>query len=117
MPVKDWNRPFTISANTTVNDRNYKQRDAEQSALMHGPVPSPDRKGGKMEFDFSLLRGKIREKGMTQAQLAKDIGISATALNLKLNNKSDFTLRETFAIAKRLGIEDCDPFFYAVRLP
>lgn len=84
---------------------------------MHGPVPSPDRKGGKMEFDFSLLRGKIREKGMTQAQLAKDIGISATALNLKLNNKSDFTLRETFAIAKRLGIEDCDPFFYAVRLP
>lgn len=70
-----------------------------------------------MEFDFSKLRGRIVEKGYTQTQVAKKIGIAPSTFNLKLNNKRDFSLRETFALAKLLEIEDCDPYFYVVRLP
>lgn len=70
-----------------------------------------------MEFDFSRLKGRIREKGFTQVDLAKAVGISSSSLNLKINNKRDFTLKETFAIAKILGIDDCNPFFYVEKLP
>lgn len=64
------------------------------------------------EFDFSRLKGRIREKGLSQEDLAKAIGISTTSLNKKLNNKSDFCLRETFVIGKILSIEDIAEYFF-----
>lgn len=69
-----------------------------------------------MVFDFSVLRGKMREKGYTQEKLAKAIGMGPSTLNQKLNNKRDFTNLESLAIAKILGIQDMGPYFFAEKL-
>jgi len=68
-------------------------------------------------LDFNKLKGKIKEKGMTQVELAKRVGISPSVMNQKLNNKSDFTLMESFVIAKILGIDDMNAYFFDEKLP
>ena len=68
------------------------------------------------EFDFSKLLGRMREKAVTQEEVAKAIGISATSLNNKLTGKVDFKNVETFAICELLGIDDPTPYFFTVRL-
>jgi len=53
-------------------------------------------KGGeivKVEFDYSKLRGKIREFGR-QDEFAEALEISTTTLSERLNNKSEFTQKE-----------------------
>lgn len=57
-----------------------------------------------MGFDYSKLLGKIKEKGFTQASLAKAIGITSGALSEKLNNKANFKQREIFFIRQMLDI-------------
>ena len=44
----------------------------------------------------ALLKGKIREKGMSQQDVASKIGVSLSRFNAKLNNTdgAQFTLRE-----------------------
>lgn len=71
----------------------------------------------KVTINFSKLKGLIREKGMSQTDLAKAIGIGANSINQKLNNKRDFTLMETVAISKVLGITDPVPYFFDAKLP
>lgn len=44
-----------------------------------------------IEFDFSKLRGRIKEKLKYEAIFADKIGISQASLSSKFNNKSDFT--------------------------
>ena len=51
------------------------------------------------------LRGKRVEKGYSQANLAKLLGISTNAYNLKENGKCEFTLSE---IEDLLYYLDCD---------
>lgn len=50
-----------------------------------------------MQFDYSKLLGRIKEYGYTQERFAKEIGMSLSTLNAKLNNKSYF---DQFAIRK-----------------
>lgn len=57
-----------------------------------------------MAFNYSKLLGRIKECGMTQETLAYAVGISASTLNLKLNNKSAFTQKEMRSISTRLEI-------------
>lgn len=40
------------------------------------------------------IKAAMVEEGYTQAEIAKRIGISLTAFNRKINNKSDFTVSE-----------------------
>ena len=47
-----------------------------------------------MAFDYSKLRGKIKEVFGTQDKFAKALGISRATLSLKLNNISEFTQQE-----------------------
>ena len=67
------------------------------------------------EFNYSKLLGRIREKGYTQAELAKAIGIGETSLNFKLNNKSLFRQDEIVSIANQLDISaaDYEAYFFA----
>lgn len=66
-----------------------------------------------MKFDFSRLRGKIREQGKSQADLCAEIGMSTATLSLKLSGKSDFRQEEIMAIAKTLGIAPKQiPYFF-----
>lgn len=43
-----------------------------------------------MNFDYSKIKGKIRELGLTQSEYAKYIGITEQTLNLRFKNKRPF---------------------------
>jgi transcriptional regulator with XRE-family HTH domain len=57
-----------------------------------------------MVWDYSKLRGKIKEKYGTQEAFASAIGISATSLSLKLNNEREFTQAEMNASIEALEL-------------
>ena len=44
------------------------------------------------QYDYNKLLGRMREKRFTQDALAEKIGISATSMNLSLNNNRDIPL-------------------------
>lgn len=60
----------------------------------------------RVSFDNSRLLGKIKEKGMTQADAAKAAGMSLSALSFKLNGKRYFTQPEIIRIAALLDVPD-----------
>jgi transcriptional regulator with XRE-family HTH domain len=57
-----------------------------------------------MSFDYSKLRGRMAERGVTQAQLAEKIGINKATLSVKLNGRYGFVNDEIITICKELGI-------------
>lgn len=59
------------------------------------------------KYDYSLLKGKMAEKGYSIKTLAEAIGISRSALSLRLNqrSRSGFSQREMVSIAKILDID------------
>ena len=56
-----------------------------------------------VEFDYSALRGKIREKLGSEGILASLIGMDKATLSKKLNNKSEFTQLDMAKIMDALG--------------
>lgn len=68
-------------------------------------------------FDYSRLLGKIKEKGLTQAALAKRIGLSESTFNLKLSNKRAFKQQEIVKICRVLDIalENIPLYFFCVK--
>lgn len=69
-------------------------------------------------FDYSKLRGRIKEKLNHQYVLAEKIGISTNAFSRKLNNALDFTNRETAKIIEVLDIkgDEIKEYFLLKRL-
>ena len=69
-----------------------------------------------MQFNYSKLLGRVREFGLTQKDVAAQIGVNATTLSLKLNNKARFTASEIDAICKLLDIakEEIGAYFFTV---
>lgn len=61
-----------------------------------------------MSFNYNKLLGKMREKKITQENLANKIGNSPVTLSLKLNNKARFKQAEISAICDILNIRDCE---------
>lgn len=55
-------------------------------------------------YNYSKLLGRLKEKNLTQDQLAAKIGISPASVNLKLCNKSPFKQDEILAICDALDI-------------
>lgn len=55
-------------------------------------------------YNYSRLLGLMREKNITQENLAEYIGISETTLNKKLNNNSQFKQNEMVSILNILGL-------------
>lgn len=58
------------------------------------------------QYDYSKLNGRIKEYGYTQESLSKILGISATSLNLSLNNKRNFKQDEILKICEILNISN-----------
>jgi len=58
--------------------------------------------------NLERLKKMMKEKKITQAQMAKKIGIKASTMNQKINGKRIITLSEGELIAKELGISDED---------
>jgi len=59
------------------------------------------------------LKALMVEKGFTQQQLAKKLGISEQSLNYKINNKREFKASEIQALTKILDVQDVDSIFFA----
>lgn len=55
-------------------------------------------------YDYSKLKGRIVEMGMTQTDLAVKIQMAKSTLNLKLNNKISFSQDDIIAVSKELLI-------------
>lgn len=53
-----------------------------------------------MIFDFSKLKGLMREKGFTQETVAQKINIAYSTLNLKLNGNTYLGQDEIFKTRK-----------------
>ena len=63
-------------------------------------------------IDTNRLRGAIRSKGMTQGQLAKEMGISEQTLSRKMN-KGILNSTEMDLMIKILDIVDPSAIFFA----
>ncbi len=68
-------------------------------------------------FDYSRLLGKIKEKGLTQATLAKQVGLSESTFNLKLANKRAFKQEEIVKTCSALDVslENIPLYFFCVK--
>lgn len=71
----------------------------------------------KIEFDYSILEGKIKQYYDTQDKFANEIPMGRATLNLKLNNKLDFTAQNIKRISKLLNIsdEEIGPVFFKTK--
>lgn len=71
-----------------------------------------------MNFDYSKLFGKIREKYKTQAAFADAMGMSRTSLNQRLNNVLDFSQGEMEKAAELLGFPKnrIPEYFFTVKV-
>ncbi len=69
-------------------------------------------------FDYSKVRGKIREKFSTQAEFAAAMGFSATTLSDKLNNKVEWTQKEIDKAVELLEIskDEIPIYFFTVKV-
>lgn len=69
-----------------------------------------------MEFDYSKLLGAMREKGVTQADVAKIAGVSETSLRSKLKNRTEFRDSEMLLIKKYLDLPNYEDYFFVAKL-
>ena len=65
-----------------------------------------------MSFEYNKLRGRIREKFVTQSNFANALEMAQTTLSFKLNNKVSWTQQEINKACKLLDIEDSDVTTY-----
>lgn len=65
-----------------------------------------------MPTNSNLLRGRIAEKGYTQREVAKMIGITYQSFSEKINNKSNFKVSEIIKLCDILDISDKDRYFF-----
>lgn len=68
-----------------------------------------------MKYNYSKLLGRIRERGITQEQLAKAIGKNKSTISAKINNQFSFTQEEMNDICKVLDIsnDEIGDYFFA----
>lgn len=59
----------------------------------------------KIQFDYSKLLGRIKEKYGTQEKIAEKSQMSLVSLNKKLNNVVDFSQSDIFDLSILLEIE------------
>lgn len=65
-----------------------------------------------MKFNYSKLRGRIRECGLTQEQLAEAIGVHKGTLSAKLNGRFAFTTSEMLSLGAALNIPKNELGYY-----
>lgn len=69
-------------------------------------------------YDYSKLKGRIREKGYIQDDIARAINNNRSTFSLKLNNKYLFNQDEIVAIVKFLDIpaEELQDYFFTEKV-
>ncbi len=71
-----------------------------------------------MAFNYSKLRGRIKEVFSTQDNFAKALGIGRVSLSQRLNNLLDFSQEEIHKSCELLGItdEDISVYFFTLEV-
>lgn len=62
-------------------------------------------------MNSNKVRAKMKEAGMTQADVAKSIGMSENSLSRKLNGKRDFSISEVLRLIEVLKLENPGEIF------
>lgn len=57
-------------------------------------------------FDYSKLRGRIKELGFSESEIAKKINISKATISSRFNGNSEFSSKETDCLINLLQIND-----------
>lgn len=68
-----------------------------------------------VKFDYSKLRGKIKEVYKTESSFARALGISSVSLSKRLNNQIGFDSPEMHHACELLSIplEEAPKYFFA----
>lgn len=71
-----------------------------------------------MSYDYSKLLGAIKEKYGTQESFARNLGISNSTLNLRLNGHCEFKQNEINKSIELLEIarEDIPKYFFTLKV-
>lgn len=69
----------------------------------------------KLEFDYSKLKGLIREKGETQESIAEKLNMSKSSFNQKINDKQRFTQTDICKLVDILDIVDLKGYFFSIK--
>lgn len=71
-----------------------------------------------MEYDYSKLRGKIREISGSEKSFSLFIGVDRSVLSQKLNHKYEFKQSEIVSIINALGlsISDIPTYFFTKKI-
>lgn len=71
-----------------------------------------------MEYDYSKLLGRIREKCGGQIEFAKKMGVSERTISLKLNNKIPWKQPEISKAAQILdfSIDEIQSYFFVFKV-
>lgn len=72
----------------------------------------------RIEFDYSKLKGRIKEKLDTQYNLASALNISETALINKLKNRYAFSQKDIITICRILEIDHSEihNYFFTIKV-
>lgn len=60
----------------------------------------------KINFEYSKLRGRIKEKFGTESKFANEIGLNKGSLSDRLNNKTEFKQPEILESMEKLEIKN-----------
>lgn len=52
----------------------------------------------------NLIKGKMREKNLSQSEIARMLGMSKTSVSNKINKKQEFTLTEYLVLCSILEV-------------
>lgn len=63
-------------------------------------------------LNTNLIKAKITEKGLTQAEVAKQIGMTAKTFSIKMST-GKFGLDEADKMIRLLNIENPERYFFA----
>lgn len=68
-------------------------------------------------MNYDKLKGKMKEKRISQAEMAEEIGITLQAFNQKVNGKRQFTIEEAIIISEKLDLENPMEYFFTPNVP
>ncbi len=69
-------------------------------------------------FDYSKLKGRIKEVCSTQENYAKHLGLSRVSVSLRLTNQQEFTQAEILRSAEilRFPVRDIPDYFFTPKV-
>lgn len=68
----------------------------------------------RYDYDYSKLKGKLREKALVYKTFAKILGLSETSVSERLNNNAQFTQEEMekTMLFLEIPLEEVEHYFF-----